>query len=787
MNKGASWVKIRGLLFENFSTSNLLAIYFIVNSIGLIIFSMIIAYSLAKFAQPSVYVYANLYPWARPPDVTIGKVSSLLQYILPVLALLIYYAIYLLLSKFVANSSVMLDKNKFQKTGFYFLAMVVINSALFFVGKDQTFILIMLSILWGLLFIWVPYSIFRNFSLDISLPNWFYVTVLTVILIQYATIFVPLIINPMMVENDYINISEKTILKSSKVVDNVNYINQHRLAGLQLDDPRQININKQSIAADSHFKYKMDGLSADSGNVYLKFSPPKLYSIEEQDFLNRNQIELLNQTKAGWFFYHHNYNFGPMNALSLGASANQQAMVYGWLSTVTQSKVLELFGMSNYQGYFKIYFAEYLVYFAIFLLGVWAIFKRSDTVVFAAILVISALLFLGIELIRLAPGFNPIRHVFDMPVFYLLYCYLAQNRKSYLILACALALFAIFWSKDFGLFLALSVGGAILFKGIKQRPFKRLPLFIGGITVIAGIFLYFFPMPGANPTAIYMLLGVGSPQAKTGAIFGLLIIVSLLLAATMLIKQSEAYTILSVGMALYFVQSLTYYIWYPSLHHILGVAPVFILWLVVLFHGWINQYQVGKKRQSVVLIVLLVLIYFPASASFYWRQHTYNQIFKSHQLYHWSFDKARLVSTMEPTLFEESANLIKRYSKNNNGIFIISKYDHILPVMAGKYSAMPYNELPTNLVSPREVEISSEAILQNKPAFLFVDSNIDKDLNGEIPIESDMATMKFGFFGGARARVMVLQGLNEVYTRIAGKYERCESGRLISVYCLKPD
>lgn len=34
---------------------------------------------------------------------------------------------------------------------------------------------------------------------------------------------------------------------------------------------------------------------------------------------------------------------------------------------------------------------------------------------------------------------------------------------------------------------------------------------------------------------------------------------------------------------------------------------------------------------------------------------------------------------------------------------------------------------------------------------------------------------------------MVLQGLNDVYARVANKYVRCESGRLISDYCLNPD
>lgn len=788
MNSSTSWAKINDFLYEYLSVRNLLAIHFIINSIGLIIFSMLVATVLAKFSQPSFYVYASLYPWARPPVGSMSKLTSLLQYVLPVLSLFVYYSIFLRLAKLVTNIAEVIDKSRMQKVGMYFLMAVVINSALLSsAGNDSKFIWGLLSTLWLILLLWTPYSIFRNHSFNFSIPSWFLGAILCVISGQYAAIFVPLITNPMVVDNNYINISERTILKSGKLVDNISYINEHKVAGFKIYDPREQVLSDTTVQQNNPLGMPNRYVADSNGKIILTRQAIVNYSEEAQDFINRNVNELKNQTKAGWFFYHHGYNYGPMNALSLGASAYQQTMVYGWLNTVTQSKVLELLGMSNYQGYFKMYFAEYIAYFAVFLLGVWSIFKRLETVVFAAILVISALFFLGIELIKLAPGFNPVRHIFDIPVFYLLYRYLAQNSKSYLILACVVALFAIFWSKDFGLFLTLSVGGAVVFKGIKQRPFQLMPLFVGGITAIAGMLLYFYPMPGANPTANYMLLGVGSPQAASGTIFGLLVIVSLLLAATIAIKQSEAYKILAIGMALYFVQSLTYYIWYPALHHILGVAPVFILWLVVLFHGCVSQSTHWGKRQSTVLILLLVFVYLPASMNFYWGMHAYNQTFKNHQLYNWSFDKARLVSTMEPTLFEEAAKLIKHYSQNTNGIFIVSKYDHILPILAGKYSAMPYNELPTNLASPREVVVASEAILQNKPAFLFVDSDIGRNLNGEIPIESDPVAIQFGLFGEANARAMVLEGLNEVYTRVASKYERCEAGRLISVYCRKPD
>jgi hypothetical protein len=777
-NLRARWARFLVFPFEWLSSQNLLAVYFLINSIGLIVFSMLVADWLGRLVQPSVGIYENMYPWARPPANAVFKLTSLLQYVLPVLALFIHYAVFLRVSRFFTDHSISLDR--LPKTGFYFLAAIISNGFLFVMGNEQNVRLeILWSVFWFFLLIWTPVSIFRSRPLVISMPTWFWGAVLSVISIQYAMVFVPLITQPMMIENDYINIPEKTILKSGKAVDNLDYINAHQIAGFYLRDPRISNGDNLPARPVSNL---------DLSKIELNI-PAKIYTQEESDFIKRNSIELPNQTKAGWFFYHHGYSFGPMNALSLGASAYDQTMVYGWLSTVVQGKVLSLLNMLNYQGYFKLYFAAYLFYFGMFLLGIWAIFRRLGTVVFAAMLAAYALFSLGIELIRLAPGFNPLRHIFDVLTFYLLYRYLAQDRKSYLLLACALALFSILWNKDFGLFLTLSVGGAVLFNGIRQRPFALLPLFAGGITVVAGLILYVYPLPGANPTAAYMLLGVGSPQAASGTIFGFLIIISLLLAATIRIKLNTAYTVLAVGMALYFVQSLTYYIWYPVPHHLFGVAPVFILWLTLLFHGWFsrNQNQGVTKHESIVLLILLLLFYIPASAHFYKKQWTYNRIFKEHQLYRWTFDKASFISTMDPALFEEAANLIKRYSPKGNGIFIVSKYDHILPILAGKYSAMPYNELLTNLVTPKEVETASAAILNYKPDVLFVDSDVSRNFYGEIPLNNDPVAMQLGLYGEAKSRVMVLYGLNRVYAQIADKYVLCEPGKLISVYCRKPD
>lgn len=817
----------------------LLLVHFVMSSAGLIKISILMSGSL-DLTSHLAYVQVGLADWAQLTGM--NKFVSLLQFVLPTVALFSHYAVFVALSKLFSTAlTEHFPQEQLPIVVLHFLILVLLNGVLIFVAQGIT----IFAVLWLVAVVWFPLYCLRD-RLDVPVLSRVGCRILlTFISLQYAAIFYSLILDPMLISNDYLNISESTVLKSGKVVDNLTYINERRIAGFALYDPRVhggrnpppqsgtkaeledcrlISRYLQATSEENKYKYSCDNASdtllvrppmslsdkaaldklqlsaadtsrlaelfissSELGNAYKNH----LYSENDKDFIERNASEFVNQAKAGWFFYHHNYFFGPMNALSLGAGQYSQAMVYGWLNTVTVGALLDRLGMMNYHGYFKVYFSIYLLYFAMFLFGVRAIFQRLSAVLFAAILSISALFLLGIEYIRLAPGFNPLRHLFDIAAFYLFYLYLSRERKLYLVSACLLALFAILWSKDFGLFLALSIGGATLFAGLRSIPiqFQRAPLLIGGATIFAGLVLYFYPMPGRNPTAIYMVLGAGSPPTSTSLILGALAIVNILLVVVIAGKQQAPYKILTIALLFYSVQSILYLIWYPSWHHVLGIAPVHVLLLVALFYGWSSRdgtEETLSARATLVLAFLMLFIYLPAAAQFYWKQDVYYRTFKNHQLYNWSFEKASFRTTMEPSLFLEAAHLIKKHSRNDKAIFIISKYDHLLPVLAGKYSAMPYIELPTNLVSVKEVLVAADAVLKNRPSVLFVDSDISRSLNTEIPLKQDPASVMLGLYEEAKSRVMVLQRLNDVYVRVANDYLLCGAGRLISVYCLKP-
>jgi len=826
-------------IFKKITIQKLLILHFAINSLGLIALSMIVSSLLAKSFQPNIYDYVSLYSWAKPTGGTGLKLASLLQYVLSIIALLIHYIIYLYVAKSINHTNSVLLKYKLTNIFAYFFTIVIVNG-LIILSALKHFPVLVFAVLFSLW--WFSFCIFITDKSKIAIPKLALRVFFFVLVIQYVFVFLPLIFTTLTIKNDYINISERTILKSGKVVDNLDYINQHKIAGLQINDPRRqgnpnqniisnlrekvescqiiiqslkainekneqsffcendndfvalrpFTINEKALLATLEISKKdrqnIDKLSISSMNLDQSIQQ-RQYSSEEQDFLSKNAKELVNQSKAGWFLYHHGYNFGVMNAINLGAIPNTQTMVYGWLSTTFQAKLLKAINSSTYQDYFKMFFASYLIYFAVFLCGIWAIFKRFNTLVFATLTSVTAIVCLGTELIQLAPGFNPIRHFFDVVIFYFFYQYLVKNNWLYLLCASCLAIFAILWSKDFGLFITLSLVAAIAFKAIKDQKIQISLLILGIVLGIAGVFFYFYPFPGANPTAIYMLIGVGSPLASTKSIFILLVLVSILLYTNIVIKQNNSLAILSVAMAFYFVQSLTYYIWYPQMHHILGIAPVFIFWLTILFHGLNNSgEETIVKKYGVLLISPLVLIYLVGSIIFYWNNYGYFKEFKEHQLYTWSFDSAKFESTMDPMLFKEGAQLIKKYSTNQNAIFIVSKYDHVLPILANRYSAMPYNELLTNLVSPKEVKLASDHIFKNNPDYVFIDTDINKNLNGEVPVALDPATIRMpALLGEARSRIKVMQGLKAVSADVEKKYSICEAGRLISVYCRKQD
>jgi len=143
-------------------------------------------------------------------------------------------------------------------------------------------------------------------------------------------------------------------------------------------------------------------------------------------------------------------------------------------------------------------------------------------------------------------------------------------------------------------------------------------------------------------------------------------------------------------------------------------------------------------------------------------------------------DRAHIISTMNPLYFQNGVDLIQKYSNGQNGIYIVSEYDNLLPFLAHKYSLMPFFDLKWYLITPKELDKSIKTLQVNKPEYIFIDTGIDRNVNNEI---IDQKLPKIGYLNQESIwRVQRLKLLNEVFQSVANDYQLVEKGYLISVY-----
>ncbi len=127
---------------------------------------------------------------------------------------------------------------------------------------------------------------------------------------------------------------------------------------------------------------------------------------------------------------------------------------------------------------------------------------------------------------------------------------------------------------------------------------------------------------------------------------------------------------------------------------------------------------------------------------------------------------------------KESVNLIHKYSTPKNPrLYMISRYDGLLPFISARYSAFPIFDVSSYLFSRTEYDILLSQLRTDRPEFLFVDSDI---------YQSDDPWAKIyhsPFFQKERAsRLGRYFLLAQLFDDVKDDYERVEQGKLITVY-----
>jgi hypothetical protein len=509
----------------------------------------------------------------------------------------------------------------------------------------------------------------------------------------------------------------------------------------------------------------------------------RIYTSEEKEFLAKNQFEMHNQILNRWVIHHHNFVLGPISEYAKGRPLKDINAQYGSLNVVVMATLLQWAGGISYANYFPIWYSFWLIYFALFVGCSLLIFRDIFYVTLACVLAFGYIIMINFQILHLGPGLNPLRHFFDVPALAAFCLFLRKGRTGFLLVALLCAVAGVLNNAQFGLALAVALGGTLVIMAMIDRELVsfRMVVICGGaaaLLTIAMVLLISSPGSSKNSMLAYYLEGFVGPPIPFNRLLLTMIAVSAGYLSLVYFERTARDLKYIVLLLLLYSQGLfLYYTWGGTPPHILNIAPILVLCVVgflkVLLEGLAER---GLQKPIIVslIVISLCVVYIPGSLAYYSAKQTFDKVFVDHKIYQWNLKTANFISTMDPQPFLDSVSLINEFSGPDFAIHILSKYDNFIPFLAEKYSAMPFSDVPWFLVTTKEVNLCIEQIMVSKPSYLFVDTDIGRSLNGDIMIG--------GYASESRMRVQRLNLLKTIYSAIQDDYEPVKKGILLTAY-----
>ena len=538
----------------------------------------------------------------------------------------------------------------------------------------------------------------------------------------------------------------------------------------------------RSLQTDAAEQQKLDAWFASVSN-YAQRMRDRVFSKEEKQFFRVNQFTMGFQYAGNGVIHHHGFMLNPLNEYDLGKPREDIFAQYGWLNLWLTHRLMQALGGINLHNYFRVWYSYYYLYYLLYFGLLWLIFRRRDYLAAGAMLAVGLLSFIEYQWLLEPPGINPIRRILELPLLAGLWLYWQRPRLCYLLLVIVCSWLAILNNWQFGL---MALGAAAVCLGVQR--WQRGPVLgkAGNVLLAAGLvgglMLAQWMRGGNDPLSAYYL--AGSAAMPIGIWKGPSILIAFAFGGVLLARLFDSrrpMAYLCLFLLLYTAAVMTYSIWNGSSTYLLVPGPLYALTGLAFSRLLSEKIPLFRLfRQQVA--VLLVIIGFGVLLTGGWDQErTRNEflgILDSHQIYEWDLERAKLTSTMDPRYFQNGVELIQKYSQGPK-IHIISKYDNFLPLLAGRYSAMPYFEMSKFLISPRETALCVERLLTDRPEYLFVDTDIRRDYAADMVHRfSPLGTLN----GYSRYRVAQMQLMQKVFATVQEQYELVEQGLILSVY-----
>jgi hypothetical protein len=512
-----------------------------------------------------------------------------------------------------------------------------------------------------------------------------------------------------------------------------------------------------------------------------------------KQFYLKNFLETIHQTMGRGQLNHIGHILNPLNEYELGKPIRDIYFQYGIGYTFLSKWVMDVFGGISIENYYKTYIF-YLIYFLFFLFMSLLIFSdRKYSLAAFAILPI-CFYFSGYLAFILAPGIIPSIHLLDVPVLILLYYFFSRHNFYCGLMAALLTAVSIVINRNFGIVMSVSFLVSLFLYALENKEGKAKILWLLGTSLggfIMGLIFWISDVGTGRNIFPYYLKGFYSWPAKPMIIWGTFVYLIGSYFFIFLLKEKKFFLkYLYIFVFLYAQGSLAYYFWSGLTNHL---PPVFaFVWIQVLLTFYIiENFLVFNNRflhilhswsTKIILVGLGVLI-LSVGMKFYSEKELFRENFKDHSTFQWKFYRGKLISTINPQIIQESINLIQKYSRGPKPqIYVISRYDGLLPLLAQRYSAMPYFEMISFIYSDRERDEAIRRIETHKPEYLFADRKIQDP-------QRDLWSLLYraSFFQKERASNFGrYEILKQIFSRVSRDYEKIEEGELISVYRRKP-
>lgn len=553
-----------------------------------------------------------------------------------------------------------------------------------------------------------------------------------------------------------------------------------QLMGTQQEKANLINLFYRLPANQEEFLSKTNS----HNRSYLVAQTP-----EEKKFVDLNRLEFHWQILNRFFFHHQNFVLGPINEINMDKNPHQSYMQYGYINTLVIKNILRFFGPIQLDHYIKVLFSFYYLYYALFFLLLILLFKDIRYIVPIMLLCTAAFNYINFDFLLIAPGVNPLRHFFDLFVFCFLFLYLFKKNRGYLSLALFAGLIATAANPQFGLcaYLALTITITtkwLLSDKTNLRKIRSICFFL--VFAAAGIITYKLTNIGSSTLDNYYLAGLLGFPLRHFIFIGILFLVGIgYIIIIHALSRKDTFAYVALFSMLYLQFALLYYVWGSDLAHLFVLNSVLAITIFSLLKLAVENYTLLKEKNHILLTwvgLCALLVYLPSVIYSYHIKAQFDHVFTTHKTYKWNLPTAKFISTINPAYFSDSIHLIQAFSSSNS-IYIISKYDNILPFLAGKYSAMPYFDLPWLDIGETETKNCIDAIINNKPTYLFVDSDIDRPYARDIiNAASIIGSSQDGLAAESVDRVARLNGLKIIFAAIKDDYQPIQSAQLITVY-----